>query len=669
MTDEAPTILVVEGVEQAKVAEECAPPGVQVLGVAGCRSWATSDSPPEDLSAVEGKPVVVAFAMDVAGDPQAHQAATALTDALMADGASSVRYLSLPGRARLATVLTSRPAERRTTYLANLIAQAKPRLPRKPSKRTDRQETAGDIGFFDHNGLLVQRLYLAIVDRYPAALTRERKVALYRSGVFHIDGTAFVGVISDLLGDRYRPGHRGAAEEFAAGQLFNISRFLPEHGDTALLNVRNGMLDLATGTLKPHDPIYLSGTQLPIEWNPDAKCPTYDRWLAEAIGDQVNDLEESTSTMLDPSRTPTKAVFLFGPSRSGKSTYLRLMQKIAGDENYSAVTLHQLSENRFAAANLYGKILNCAADLSSAHVEDMSVFKMLTGEDPVQADRKFGSQFAFVNRALFAFSANELPTVGESSSAYVERIKPFGFLKSFAGREDPTIEAKMIAEELPGILVRWVTAWQRMTARGGYLKTDPQIRREFEVRSDRVRQFVAEQCKVQAVTPDGSAVIAGTELPGSLTITKRAFAQAFNRWAEQQQAKPMGERKVIDRVTSINGVFEVRRTPGSIRALNITLRTETDEKWPTEAPDDDLAPAVPAVSERTVPNPGKTRDVEGTDGDVQGVLYLAHGGEYGDSAGTAGEQPACARCGGALVALIDVTSGYHDECPAAVEAA
>jgi hypothetical protein len=31
------------------------------------------------------------------------------------------------------------------------------------------------------------------------------------------------------------------------------------------------------------------------------------------------------STMLDPSRTPTKAVFPFGPSRSGKSTWLRLM--------------------------------------------------------------------------------------------------------------------------------------------------------------------------------------------------------------------------------------------------------------------------------------------------------------------------------------------------------
>lgn len=666
---EVATILLVEGVGPAQIAEACAPDGVKVMGMSGCRSWATNNTPPEDLSITDGKAVVIAFAMDVAGDPVAHQAAGALTDAVMAEGATSVRYISLPGRTRLDAVLNSRAAERRQTYLDNLIKQAKPKLPRKPTKRPERESAQVDVGFFDHTGLLVQQLYGAIIDRYPAALTRERNVALYRNGVFHIDGTAFVGVISDLLGDRYRPGHRGAAEEFAAGQLFNISRFLPEHGDTALLNVRNGMLDLATGTLKPHDPVYLSSSQLPVEWNPDATCPTYEAWLKEAIGDQMDDLEEVTSTMLDPSRTPTKAVFLFGPSRSGKSTYLRLMQKIAGDENYSAVTLHQLAENRFAAANLYGKILNCAADLSSAHVEDMSAFKMLTGEDPVQADRKFGSQFAFVNRALFAFSANELPTVGESSRAYVERIKPFGFLKSFAGREDPAIEARMVAEELPGILARWVRAWQRMSARGGYLTTDAKIRQEFEVRSDRVRQFVAEQCLVSGSLPDGTAVSAGSELPAHATITKRGFAQAFNRWAEKQQAKPLGERKVIDRVTSINGVCEVRRVPGSVRALNITLRAEADEEWPAESIGSDLVPAVPAVSTLTVPTPGKTRDLRGSVSVQQGDVFSTRGGEWAETAGTAGTARVCVQCDGKLTALIDITSGYHDRCGPTDEAA
>jgi putative DNA primase/helicase len=45
----------------------------------------------------------------------------------------------------------------------------------------------------------------------------------------------------------------------------------------------------------------------------------------------------------------------------------------------SAVTLHQLAENKFMGAELYGKMLNVAADLSAAHVADTSLFKMLSG--------------------------------------------------------------------------------------------------------------------------------------------------------------------------------------------------------------------------------------------------------------------------------------------------
>lgn len=633
------TILVIEGEANGVAASTYAPAGTTVVSANNLSDLINSPQ----LQVADGQPTIVGPALNPGSDGATHAAASAIADALRAEGAKSVQFLLIPGGEPLAQVLANRDESRRTTYLANLLANAKARLPRKPATRAEAANRDA-VGFFDHTGLLVRQLCDEIVQRYPAMLTRERCVALYRNGVYHIDGTAFIGVVAEILDDRFRPAHRKAVEEFAAGALFNAGHFLPERTDTPLLNVRNGMLDLATGTLKPHDPIYMSSTQLPVEWNPDATCPTYERWLSTSVGDQMDDLEEVSSTMLDPSRTPTKAIFLFGPSRSGKSTYLRLLQSIAGDANYSAVTLHQLADNRFAAANVYGKILNCAADLSSGHVEDMSLFKMMTGEDPVQADRKFGGQFAFVNRALFAFSANELPTVSESSRAYVERIKPFQFPHSFAGSEDPTIEATMLAQELPGILVRWVRAWQRLAVRGGYLKTDERVRHEFEVRSDRVRQFVAEHCKIQAVLPDGQAVSPGVEVPAYMATTQRAIAQAFKHWAEKNGASTIGERKIKDRLTSINGIYEVRRMPGSVRALNLTLRAEADEAWPQEKPDDDLVPAIPAVSTHCTTTPGKTTDLGQFE---QGVLHTlsSHGGKWDETAGIAGDAAnTCPRC-------------------------
>ena len=586
---DADTLLLVEGTKQTFAAASWAGDDVAVYGIAGCRNWSMDGVPIKDLRAVKGKAVVVALDADVEHNRDVYEAAQRLEKALRAEQPKSVLFLLLPGGSTtgLDDLLAEREDdEHRRDYLAGLIAGATKLPARKPAAKKDiRPPAQGDEFFEREQGLLVHRLSTAVREKLPAALTAERKVALYRNGYYNIDGVAFSGAVGMLLGDRFRPAHRAAAEEYTAGLLYNAGLELPTYVTTPLLNVANGMLHLPTEALKPHDAVYMSAQQIPVAWDPEAKCPTYERWLEICgVGDQVDDLEETVSMMLDPSRTPHKALFLFGPSRSGKSTFLRLMQAMVGERNMSAVTLHQLAENRFAAANVFGKVLNSAADLSAAHVEDLSIFKMMTGEDPIQADRKFGSQFAFTNKALFAFSGNHPPTVGEGSRAYIARIKPFKFPISFEGRENPEMEDEMIANELPGILVRWVRAWQRRTARGTYLPTRPDVAEEFETRSDRVRQFVAERCLVQTTTEDGRPITHGATVDETRASTKVELVQAFNVWAEDNHTAKMGRGKIVDRIMQLPRVVEVRRGRTKTRAVNITVRSEFDGAWEVDEP-------------------------------------------------------------------------------------
>ncbi len=457
-----------------------------------------------------------------------------------------------------------------TQMLAGIVGVETARTALSNIASTNPEDGDGPVRFFKKANLLVETLATEVMTLHPCALTREQRVAIYREGVYHIDGLALAGVLTRLLGDRFSQRHEGNVARFIAGRLHEQDSYLPDRSEGATVNVRNGMVNLLTGELLPHDPAVMSGIQLPVTWEPDATCPTYEAWLAEVIGEQADDLEETVSTMLDPSRTPTRAIFAFGPSRSGKSTFLRLAAAIAGPRNSAAVTLHQLVEDRFAAANLYGKIFNSAADISSAHIEDISTFKMLTGEDPINGNRKYGGQFLFTNRALFAFSANTLPTVGESSRAYVERIKPFAFPHSFAGRENAEIEVSMMAE-LPGILVRWVRAWQRLAGRGRRLPTPAGVWAEFEERSDRVRQWVADCCEVT-----GGSATPGSVMPPTRMTSKRWLARAFNAWAKEQGGSPMGERKIVERLTSINGVVEVRSSFDKTRGLSIRVVTDED---------------------------------------------------------------------------------------------
>lgn len=581
---DANTVLIVEGTKQSFAAASHAAEGVAVYGIAGCRNWSKDGVPVKDLRVVKGKDVIIALDADVEHNLAVYEAGQRLAKALAPEQPKSVKFMLLPGgkTTGLDDLLAEREDnEHRRNYLAGLLASAGKLPARKPAaKKQEKQAEQGDE-FFEEGGLLVKKLGEAIVSKMPAAVTAEEKIALYRPerGFYNIDKLAIVGACTSLLGEKFRTSHCSNVEMFLLGELSNAGRYLPQYVLDPLLNVPNGMLDLETSTLKPHDPVYFSTQQIAVPWDPDAKCPTYERWIEMVgIAEQIDDLEEATSAMLDPSTTPSKSVFLFGPSRSGKSTYLRLMQAMVGQRNLSAVTLHQLADNRFMAANVFGKMLNCAADLSAAHVEDISIFKMMSGEDPIQADRKHGGQFAFVNRALFAFSANELPTVGEGSRAYVERIKPFEFAKSFAGAEDPSIEKDMM-RELPGILVRWVRAWQRRKARGRALPTNKAVLAEFETRSDRVRQFVSERCTVHTVTVDGHPVTHGTTVDQHRASTKVEMLQAFNEWADENNTPRMGRNKVIDRLMQLPGVVEVRRLPSKTRALNVTVRDDDGGAW------------------------------------------------------------------------------------------
>jgi putative DNA primase/helicase len=562
---EAEPVLLVEGTKQSLSAAVWAPEGWGIVGMSGCWGWRGAD-----LGWCEDRKVMILMDQDVHTNRDVHNAASGCKEALEAEGADEVVFVKLPGAASkdgLDDVLGRRAQDRRTSYLERICRMGEGKLGRAPARQ-------GASPYMGDKGLLARTAALAVLEGQPAALAAGSMIALYRDGAFRIDRERepLIEKVKDMLGEDYRPNWRATVEEYLVGELYGRGLRLPDKMSEPLLNCANGMLDLKTGELLDWDPSYLSSLQIPVKWDPKATCPVYEQWLLDVIPDQYEALEEIASMMLDPSRTPQKALFGFGPSRSGKSTFLRIMAAIAGVGNTSAVTLHQLADNKFMAANIYGKMLNVAADLSAAHVEDTSLFKMLTGEDPVAADRKYGKTFQFTNRALFAFSANDIPTVSETSRAYVQRIAPFRFSRSFAGAEKPEIEEKILRDELPGVLVRWVGRWRAFSERGAYLPPAPDVAEEFEAKSDRVARWAATRCDVH---PEAVGLV-GAEA-GSL-VTE--LYNAFKLWTKDDGgAQAMTRPKFGERLRSVPGVHEVRlKHKNKNLGLNVTTHTGPDRE-------------------------------------------------------------------------------------------
>lgn len=159
-----------------------------------------------------------------------------------------------------------------------------------------------------------------------------------------------------------------------------------------------------------------------------------------------------------------KALLLLGPGGTGRSTFLiALFNLLGGHRNVSTLTLQRIENDRFAAARLVGKLANICADLPSTHLESSSVFKSITGGDPIVAEYKFKDSFDFVTFAHLIFSPNQPPRSQDATKAFFQRWYVLPFVNVFRDTAKEIrrseLDARLAApSELSGVLNKALAA-------------------------------------------------------------------------------------------------------------------------------------------------------------------------------------------------------------------
>jgi hypothetical protein len=185
---------------------------------------------------------------------------------------------------------------------------------------------------------------------------------------------------------------------------------------TDIINVQNGLLNIWTGELSEHSPDFLSIVQLPIVYDPNAKCPTILRFLGQVFHPQdVFTAMEIVGYLLYRTAIYEKAVMLYGNGDNGKGVFIKLIEAFIGSENCSHVPLQELDSDRFSSADLYGKLVNTFADLTSQKLLTTGDFKTLVSGDTVRSQKKYGQPFSFRNNAKLIFSSNKIPDSDDKS--------------------------------------------------------------------------------------------------------------------------------------------------------------------------------------------------------------------------------------------------------------
>jgi putative DNA primase/helicase len=154
-----------------------------------------------------------------------------------------------------------------------------------------------------------------------------------------------------------------------------------------------------------------------------------------------------------------------GAANAGKSTLLNVAQDILlGSENVSNIPWQALGD-RFNKAELFGKLANVFADLPNKAIDDGGMFKSLTGEDSISAERKNKDPFSFRPYARLLFSCNDIPkNYADRSDGFYRRLTIIRFDKSVPqDKRDPNLRER-IAAEADGILTWALDGLKRLIA-------------------------------------------------------------------------------------------------------------------------------------------------------------------------------------------------------------
>jgi putative DNA primase/helicase len=224
------------------------------------------------------------------------------------------------------------------------------------------------------------------------------------------------------------------------------------------INLMNGVYDAGQGKLLPHSPDYNFRHVLPFEYNPRAKCVAFLDFLKDATKDDPRKAIRSLETFawpFIPGYPIQKALCLYGTGNNGKSTLLGVLSSFLGRRNVSSLPLQVLADynNRFASAELRGKLANISGDVGNQTIYDSSQFKLLTGGDPVSSEIKgVQRRVDFESSTKMIFGLNVLPRSRDLSTAFFRRFELIEFIQNYEGHEDKRLKDKLTSkEELQGI--------------------------------------------------------------------------------------------------------------------------------------------------------------------------------------------------------------------------
>jgi|APSaa5957512535_1039671.scaffolds.fasta_scaffold14543_5 putative DNA primase/helicase len=223
-----------------------------------------------------------------------------------------------------------------------------------------------------------------------------------------------------------------------------------------IVTLENGVFNISTGKLTPHTPANLSKVLIPREFitpkSDDIVANLKDTLFGKSLTstctidgkyDEVMQntiLEMMASTMITQ-QIDEKAFILLGNGDNGKSVVLEYLAALLGKDNVSRIPLQVLADDKFASANLDGKLANIFTDIENSEMKHTGTLKAICSGEGVYAQHKNKSPFSLYPYSKLIFSCNRFPKVyDDQSDGFFRRWIIIQFKRKFVLGDPDRIE-------------------------------------------------------------------------------------------------------------------------------------------------------------------------------------------------------------------------------------
>lgn len=275
-----------------------------------------------------------------------------------------------------------------------------------------------------------------------------------------------------------------------------------------LLNCPNGVVDLRTGELLPHDPGYHFMHMAGVLYDRQASSAIWEDWLTETVGDQevARYLQLAAGYTLTGLTSEEVVFYIHGPPRSGKGIFTETLRRTLGEQLAKVIPFSVLTakadvdSQNFALAPLKPTRLVLASESNQYERFNEAKLKSITGGDAISCSFKHRDAFTYRPQFKVWVTSNQPIRADPDDDAVWSRIRLLHFPTSHLGREDKTLKERIQAN-LPGVLawaVRGAVDWYRSLPEGlPELPSMAEAKDDQRSEMDFVQQWIDECCLLE----------------------------------------------------------------------------------------------------------------------------------------------------------------------------